>query len=50
MWESLTYQDRPYVKITPSERAIGQSEQIRNPAIYYSVSGKSFTLTLNEDA
>ena len=49
VWESLTYHDQPYVKITPSERAIGQTEQIRNLAVYYSVSGKSFTLTLSED-
>ena len=42
-WESLTYHEQPYVKITPTERAIGQTEQIRNLAIYYSASGKSFT-------
>ena len=48
-WESLTYHDQPYVKITPTERAIGQTEQIRNLAVYYSASGKSFALSLNED-
>ena len=40
-WESLTYKDQPYVKITPTERAIGRTEQIRNLAVYYSASGKS---------
>ncbi|MHB0957344.1 MAG: hypothetical protein ACYC0X_24975 [Pirellulaceae bacterium] len=48
-WESLTYHEQPYVKITPTERAIGQAEPIRKLAIYYSVSGKSFTISLNED-
>ncbi|MHB9078251.1 MAG: hypothetical protein ACYC3X_12235 [Pirellulaceae bacterium] len=48
-WESLTYHEQPYVKIAPTERAIGQTEQIRNLAIYYSASGKSFTVSLNED-
>jgi hypothetical protein len=48
-WESLTYNDQPYVKITPTERAIGQTEQIRNLAVYYSASGKSFVVSLNED-
>ncbi len=48
-WESLTHQDQPYVKITPTERAIGRTEQIRNLAVYYSASGSSLILTLNED-
>lgn len=48
-WESLTYQEQPYVKITPTERAIGQSEEIRNLAVYYSASGQALTVTLNED-
>jgi hypothetical protein len=48
-WENLTYHDQPYVKITPTERAVGRTEQVRNLAIYYSASGKSFTLTTNED-
>ncbi len=48
-WESLTYNDQPYVKITPTERAIGQTEEIRNLAVYYSASGKSFVVSLNED-
>ena len=48
-WESLTYNEQPYVKITPTPRAIGQTEEIRNLAVYYSASGKSFVLSLNED-
>lgn len=48
-WETLTYQEQPYVKITPTARAVGRSEPIRNLAVFYSASGKSLTLTLNED-
>ncbi len=48
-WEPSTYKDQPYVKVTPTERAIGRTEQIRNLAVYYCASGTSLTLTLNED-
>jgi hypothetical protein len=48
-WEALTYKDQPYVKITPTARAVGQTEVIRNLAVYYSASGKSLVITLNED-
>ncbi len=47
-WESLTYHDQPYVKITPTERAIGRAEELQNLAVYYSASGKAFVITLNE--
>jgi hypothetical protein len=47
-WESLTYREQPYVKITPTERAVGSVEGLRNAAVYYSASGKSLTVTLNE--
>ncbi len=48
-WESLTYRDQPYVKITPTPRALGQTEELRDAALYYSASGASLVLTLNED-
>jgi len=48
-WEALTYNDRPYVKITPTAQAVGRTEEIRNLAVYYCASGKSFVLSLNED-
>ena len=48
-WESLTYNEEPYVKISPTERAIGTREEVRNLALYYSASGESLTITLNED-
>ena len=47
-WESLTYNDRPYVKITPTERAKGQDELPKNLAIYYAASGDALLVTLNE--
>ncbi len=47
-WETLTYKDQPYVKITPTERAIGQTEILSKLAIYYTASGKSLTVTPNE--
>ena len=47
-WEALAYKDQPYVRITPTERAIGHSEQVRNVAVYYCASGKSLVITLNE--
>lgn len=47
-WESLTYHDQPYVKITPTERAIGQAEVMQNMAVYYSASGTAFVVMLNE--
>ncbi len=47
-WETETYKDQPYVKITPTERAIGRTEMLENLAIYYSASGTSLTLTLNK--
>lgn len=48
-WESGTYKEQPYVRITPTERAIGRTEEVRNLAIYYLASGTSLTVTLNED-
>ena len=48
-WESLTYKDEPYVKISPTERAIGGREMVRGMALYYCASGKALTVTLNED-
>ncbi|MBM4091616.1 MAG: hypothetical protein FJ276_19640 [Planctomycetes bacterium] len=48
-WESLTHNDQPYVKVTPSERAKGRSQQVGNLAVHYSASGKSLVVSLNED-
>lgn len=49
-WESLTYHDHPYVKITPVERNAGMiPADFRNIAIYYAALPDSLTVTLNEN-
>lgn len=48
-WESLTYKDEPYVKITPTERARSTTDEIENLAIYYSASAESLIVTLSPD-
>lgn len=47
-WESLTYRDQPYVKITPTPRAARNTEELQNLAIYYVASGESLLVTLSE--
>lgn len=47
-WESLTYREQPYVKISPTPRAIGESRVLRNAALYYCASGKSLVVTPNQ--
>lgn len=48
-WESLTYHEQPYVRVTPTPRAAGQSDEMQNSAIYYSASGQSLVVSLSED-
>jgi hypothetical protein len=48
-WESLEYKDEPYVKITPSDRAKRQLDEINRLAVYYSASAESLIVTLSED-
>jgi hypothetical protein len=48
-WESLKYEDEPYVKITPSARAKRQADELENLAIYYSASAESLIVTLSEN-
>lgn len=48
-WESLTYKDEPYVKITPSARATRQQEEVENLAICYSASAESLIVTISEE-
>jgi hypothetical protein len=48
-WETRMYKEQPYVKITPTERAIGSADMVRHLAIYYSASGTSLTVTTNEN-
>ncbi len=55
-WESLTYKDQPYVKVTPTERAksqarplAGEDANLDNIALYYMASGDALLVTLNEN-
>jgi hypothetical protein len=48
-WESLTYKDQPYVKITPTDRGRTIPPDLRNMAIYYAALPDSLTVTLNEN-
>jgi len=47
-WESLTYHEHPYVKITPKEPEKSLPADFRNLAIYYAALPDSLTVTLNE--
>lgn len=49
-WESIKFDDESsYVKITPSRMARETSpEEFQNLAVYYTISGNSLTVTLNE--
>jgi hypothetical protein len=50
VWESLTYHDQPYVKISPTERAKGELPPgTKEPALFYSISGDALIVTLHED-
>jgi hypothetical protein len=50
VWESLTYHDQPYVKISPTERARGELPPgTKEPALFYSISGDALIVTLHED-
>jgi EAL domain-containing protein (putative c-di-GMP-specific phosphodiesterase class I) len=49
-WENLTHQERSYVRIVPSAMAQAEvPDEIRDLAIYYSVTPKSLVITLSED-
>jgi hypothetical protein len=48
-WESLKYKDQPYVKITPTQRAIGQHHELTKACVYYAASGDALVVTINEN-
>jgi hypothetical protein len=48
-WESLTYKEEPYVKITPSAKAKQEEDELENLAVCYSASGESLIVTLSEE-
>ncbi len=48
-WETLTHQDLPYVKVSPSERARASTgDAPRGLALYYAASGDALVISLNE--
>jgi hypothetical protein len=47
-WQNLKYNDRAYVKITPTETAKTQETDIANVALFYAATGKSLLITPNE--
>jgi hypothetical protein len=47
-WESMTYKDQPYVKVSPTPTAIAQNADVKNAALYYAISGDAFIITPNE--
>jgi hypothetical protein len=48
VWETLTRNERPYVKISPSEAMVADEEQLKGSAIYYAVTPGLLTVSLNE--
>ena len=48
LWETLQYNDTPYVKVSPSPASVADDPHMRDAAIYYAVTGKSLVLTLSE--
>jgi hypothetical protein len=47
-WESLKYKDRPYVKVSPTERDGRRMLPLENTALYYTTSPDALTVTLSE--
>jgi hypothetical protein len=47
-WESMTYKDQPYVKVSPTPTAIAQNAELKSAAIYYAMTGDSLILTPSE--
>ena len=48
LWETLQYNDMPYVKVSPSREALADDPHMSGGAIYYAVTGKSLVITLSE--
>ena len=48
-WESLEYNEQPYVKVTPTAKTREDlPEEMEDPALYYAPSSDSLVVTLNE--
>lgn len=47
-WEALTYQDQPYVRITPKKNARGYPRELENINIFYTTIDGALTITLSE--
>jgi hypothetical protein len=51
-WETRTYKDRPYVKVSPSERAKSDGEvpqEAQDVAVYYAAGGGALVISPRED-
>jgi len=49
VWEALSYNDQPYVRVSPSEQVRSSSGRMQEFAVYYSASGDGLVLTLSEE-
>jgi hypothetical protein len=47
-WESMTYRDHPYVRVSPTPTAVAQNAELKSAAIYYAMTGDSLILTPSE--
>ena len=48
-WESLTYHDQAYVKLTPTERAKKELPPgVKEPCLFYAILPNGLLLTLNQ--
>jgi hypothetical protein len=51
-WETITYRDIPYVKVSPSERAKSEGDvrgAVRDLAVHYAAGGGALVVSLRED-
>lgn len=48
-WESLTYREQPYVRITPKKNARGYPRELENVNIFYTTIDGALTITLSEN-
>ena len=47
-WDSQTYKDQPYVKVSPTPRTIASTKELKDAAIYYAITDDALILTLSE--
>ena len=47
-WESLTYKDQPYVKVSPTAKAIADTKELKDVTLYYAITDDALIITLNQ--